>query len=447
MKAWGALLAGLLCACVAHAAEPVEPSELEDITTRIDAYRGDPAAIAGLPRRLDAYIAAHPDSSEAWRQYARFYIVSGFVVGDRYAPGALDDALSAMDQAARLAPAGDPGVDILRGHVLQLMGRLDEADTTLARAERNGGDRDPWLRLNRADLRMAQQRWADAMADCTAVGARKDLTARHRRAVDSCRLEVHRGQGDIDAVERDFRKLLSTSDDAWTHGDFARFLLCARDDDRQAEAEARKALALMDYPNGRWILAATLARRWSRQVAQGKTAAAAATFDDAEDFHARPIHAYLNNCRFDKESLEVARAAYDAGRLPSYDVRGAVAAAAEAEGQGVFGVFRMRVQAHGRADGLLYLNSETDYRDPRNLSLDVHDDVQRAWQAAHGASVESTLMGKEILVIGEAERVRIDFRTDGKPTGKYYYQTHLWVHGMGAIVVAPETASSEGRLR
>ncbi|MEG3083389.1 hypothetical protein U1707_07020 [Sphingomonas sp. PB2P12] len=89
------------------------------------------------------------------------------------------------------------------------------------------------------------------------------------------------------------------------------------------------------------------------------------------------------------------------------------------------GIFAMTVRASGRQGARLYLNSETDYRDPRNLSVEVWPVAQAELESRLGAPAETALQGRTIRVDGEARRVRIDFTTDGRPTGKYYYQTHV----------------------
>jgi len=89
------------------------------------------------------------------------------------------------------------------------------------------------------------------------------------------------------------------------------------------------------------------------------------------------------------------------------------------------GTFVMTVRASGRQGSSLYLNSESDYRDPRNLSLEVRPVAQAQLESRLGAPAETVLQGRTIQVDGEARRVRIDFTVGGRPTGKYYYQTHV----------------------
>ena len=92
---------------------------------------------------------------------------------------------------------------------------------------------------------------------------------------------------------------------------------------------------------------------------------------------------------------------------------------------GVGGVFEMVVRATGRQGGFLYLNSETDYRDPRNLTIAIAPSEERALADRLGRPVETALLRKVVAVRGVAKKTRIDFLAEGRPTGKYYFQTHL----------------------
>jgi hypothetical protein len=103
----------------------------------------------------------------------------------------------------------------------------------------------------------------------------------------------------------------------------------------------------------------------------------------------------------------------------------AVQQAAAAAPAGVSGVFPLTVQATGSQDGFIYLNSELDYRDQRNLSIALTAKAAQQLQAQLGSSPEVALKGHRIIVSGVAKRVTIRLSQDGKPTDKYYYQTHV----------------------
>lgn len=105
----------------------------------------------------------------------------------------------------------------------------------------------------------------------------------------------------------------------------------------------------------------------------------------------------------------------------------AVHLAAAAQGRPVAGVFALTVRATDRAEGRVFLNSERDYRDPRNLCIVMTEATARELAAQLGGDPVARLRGKRIQVTGEARRTRIDFLHDGAPTGKYYYQTHVRV--------------------
>lgn len=108
--------------------------------------------------------------------------------------------------------------------------------------------------------------------------------------------------------------------------------------------------------------------------------------------------------------------------------------------EGVAGVFEMVVRATGRRDGFLYLNSENDYRDQRNLTIDISPAVEKELEERIGGPLEDKLLRKTIAVRGTAKKTRIDFLADGRPTGKYYFQTHVRIQTARALTLEGEHA-------
>jgi hypothetical protein len=105
----------------------------------------------------------------------------------------------------------------------------------------------------------------------------------------------------------------------------------------------------------------------------------------------------------------------------------AVMRAAQAAPSGIVGVFDMRVKSTGSQNGIVFLNSENDYRDQRNLTIEITPEAAQALSERLGASPTDALKGKHVLVNGAAKRVTIAFYNDGKQSDKYYYQTHVKV--------------------
>jgi len=119
-------------------------------------------------------------------------------------------------------------------------------------------------------------------------------------------------------------------------------------------------------------------------------------------------------------------------RLPPgqrvYSASEAVLGAANRPGGGLLGEFVFVVRATGWDGGRFYLNSEADYRDPRNLSIVIEPDVARQLTARAGPDGQQNFVGRIVMARGMARTTRIDFTIDyGKPSGKYYFQTHVSV--------------------
>jgi hypothetical protein len=117
--------------------------------------------------------------------------------------------------------------------------------------------------------------------------------------------------------------------------------------------------------------------------------------------------------------------------------RQAVMLAADAAPAGVRGTFEMTVQRVGRQEGNIYLDSELDYRDQRNLVIAIHPNAARLLHEKLGRDVDEALFGKRIRIYGEAKRVKISFVADGKLSDSYYYQTHVDIWDSGQITVIP----------
>jgi hypothetical protein len=107
----------------------------------------------------------------------------------------------------------------------------------------------------------------------------------------------------------------------------------------------------------------------------------------------------------------------------------AIAMAAKSSPSGVRGTFVMQVRATGKAGGHVFLNSEQDYRDPKNLSIDIAPWIKGQLERRFGDSPESFFKNKQIVVRGTAVRVPIRILDDyHRPTPPYvYYQTHVRV--------------------
>ncbi|MBO9715627.1 MAG: hypothetical protein J7507_02190 [Pseudoxanthomonas sp.] len=104
----------------------------------------------------------------------------------------------------------------------------------------------------------------------------------------------------------------------------------------------------------------------------------------------------------------------------------AVRAANDDPAYGVRGDFVLTVKALASYPERSFLNSETDYRDQRNLTVRMPTSIVPELEQRLGVRF-ADLKNRRIVVTGLAKRARIDFLEDGRPSGKYYYQTHVRV--------------------
>ena len=102
-----------------------------------------------------------------------------------------------------------------------------------------------------------------------------------------------------------------------------------------------------------------------------------------------------------------------------------IKAAADSVPQGVPGQYMLQIVATGSQGQYVYLNTEKDYRDQRAITVALHPNIISQLSAKYGMPPQEYFVDKTIVVNGEAQRVEILLLSEGKPTGKYYYQTHI----------------------
>ena len=112
----------------------------------------------------------------------------------------------------------------------------------------------------------------------------------------------------------------------------------------------------------------------------------------------------------------------------------AIEKASEAAPKGIKGFFELQVKATGKKHEVVFLNSELDYRDPRNISIVIHPKVIEPFKRKYGEVPDVYLKDKKIIVYGEARRVKISFGCNGERNeNEYYYQTHARVSSLSQI--------------
>jgi hypothetical protein len=99
--------------------------------------------------------------------------------------------------------------------------------------------------------------------------------------------------------------------------------------------------------------------------------------------------------------------------------------AAVAKSGDVSGVFAFVVGSAGASGFNVYLNSAADYKDPGNLTIELHSAAINALKDKLGGYPQDTLTGKRVRVQGTARRV---------PVGSHF-QTRIVVESADQIEI------------
>jgi len=113
------------------------------------------------------------------------------------------------------------------------------------------------------------------------------------------------------------------------------------------------------------------------------------------------------------------------------------------------GTFRLDIRHSGKDKGIVFLNTEQDYRDPRCVSVELLPDVAKKLGKRLDGKPAKVLIGKTLLVTGEVRRVPIilvdinnkrRLRSGLEPLPAYY-QVHVFVRNADQIQVLEAPAA------
>ncbi|WP_019028078.1 hypothetical protein [Colwellia piezophila] len=99
----------------------------------------------------------------------------------------------------------------------------------------------------------------------------------------------------------------------------------------------------------------------------------------------------------------------------------------------VRGTFQIPIKASGFINGVVYLNSDVDYRDPKNITVVLLPSTVESFAKAYHSPADAFFIDKTIQVTGKVVRVRKYLYINNKRTRKYYYQTHIHVSSLEQV--------------
>lgn len=404
-------------------AEPAS-ADLREASEAMDEWRGDPDAVAKMKAALERARQGMVETPALLREEARFVIIEAQSQARLSEPEAWVPAERKLRRALDLDPKYAPA-HVLLGHLYVITRQPEKARAALERADELGS-KDAWLDLNWSDLLRLEGNHADAIPRCRRVAKRRDITRKALEAAQTCLLGSYVATGkldDADALHRE--RIEADAEDATVHADYARFLLCRR---RDIDASTRVAAQSIRLGDQRWpsvVLAAALYTQWSEDHHAGDADAAAKSWRAASRFPVPDPAAVAGVVCGRDAAMRMRYALRDEHRGVIVPAASAVVLASEQAPDGIGGIFGFRVAGVGRDKGEFFLNSKEDYRDPACLTIRFSEAAANEFHRRHGEFPDVFLKGKDVTVVGEARRRRIDFVTFGLPSDKYYYQTHV----------------------
>lgn len=401
--------------------------QLEEAERLIEAWPERDNALSDAQRIVDAVLARDPDVSDAYRLRAMILMRDGYISGDDYRQDALVHAERSVDTAIAKAPDNDRA-HVLRADIYRLTGRSAQARADLTRAEALAPD-NPWIQFAWSDHDFEDKQWNSAARRCREGAKRAPDDIEIQVYARSCLIRYHAQAGEDDEVERLHRERIAIKPSAaWSYGSYAQFLQCRPGRRDDAIAQAKAAIAIMNYGLAHRPLAVALYLRWADEVRAGQSVRAEATWREARAQGAVDVAALIEEACSGRPLYDTLFALRATGRARMYAPDEAILLAAKRHdetGRMLPGVFRMTVAATGRDNERVYLNSMQDYRDPRCLTLRFGPKARDAFRAAHGMEPDAFFKGKDVTVVGVARRARIEILPGSNSTESHYYQTHV----------------------
>ncbi|WP_286133513.1 hypothetical protein [Colwellia sp. UCD-KL20] len=103
------------------------------------------------------------------------------------------------------------------------------------------------------------------------------------------------------------------------------------------------------------------------------------------------------------------------------DIMNIIALSEENAPNGIIGTFTLPIKASAIQRRNLYLNTEVDYRDRRNITVAISPKLIPAFTKKYGSSPERYFINKTVSVTGEAKRMKIYFFFNDKKNSKILF--------------------------
>ena len=238
-------------------------AKFETARNLIDSYRGKQRALADADQILRYILTSDPKYAPVYREYGRLILAAGHINTDIFREGTLEQSEQAVLRSIDLEPRYADSY-VLLGHIYTEMRRYHDATQALVKAEEIGTNI-PWLDLNWANLLIIQGQYDEALNRFNKVIAEKTSNKTAHSVALAGITRYHRIKRDYVAAKKSFQNEIAYEpNSAWKWVNYSEFLLFYYGDIDGAIESGEKALQIMDFGAGRFLLASALYSKWAR---------------------------------------------------------------------------------------------------------------------------------------------------------------------------------------
>lgn len=254
----------------------------------LNSWRGQGEKLKQADELLKQVLLKDQTFAPAYREYGRLFIMAGVINSRSYDPTRLQLAEETILKSLEIEPDYADSY-VLLGHLYTKVNRLKDAESALLKAE-SIGTKIPWLQLNWASLLKKQRRYDEALARYQNI---VETGTSNRKAYTSALsgvTEIYRHKGLYKKANEGFKKEIEYEpENAWKWGNYSEFLLFSYDDVDGAIENGQKAINIMNYEMGRFLLACAFYTKWAQlQQDSNKKVEAEKYFQQAWSLYPHP---------------------------------------------------------------------------------------------------------------------------------------------------------------
>lgn len=235
---------------------------------QIDSYAGNLNQLKAASGELKKLLIESPDCAPAYRELARIKMKAGHLHDDVFRPGMLDEAEMLLKKSISIDNSYSDAY-VLLSSVYINKNNYKKAEEMALRASELGST-SPWLSMRMATIAIHKKEYNKAEKYyLELINSERQNEYEVKRTIGvaiEALARLYISTNKLDRADELYRNLIEKEGTAWQHGDYAQFLLYYMGDYDKAISESRAALEIMDYGVGRYMLAASLYRKWAQIV-------------------------------------------------------------------------------------------------------------------------------------------------------------------------------------